>query len=90
MREKGTSKLAKINLANCQFAALMILLEIEVERVNSLCRVVAQPVWPEKSPNVYKSCPKMISQEKWYILIPLQKLPKISGRFGQNNCCQRL
>ena len=29
-----------------------------------------------KSPNVYKSCPKMISREKLYILTPLQKLPK--------------
>ena len=29
-----------------------------------------------KSPNVYKSCPKNISLEKWYILTPLQKLPK--------------
>ena len=30
----------------------------------------------KKSPNVYKSCPKLISQEKWQILKPLQKLPK--------------
>ena len=29
----------------------------------------------KKSPNVYKSCPKMISLEKLKILIPLQKLP---------------
>ena len=27
-----------------------------------------------KSPNVYKSCPKMISLEKWKILTPLQNL----------------
>ena len=27
----------------------------------------------EKLPNVYKSCPKMISLEKWYILTPLHK-----------------
>ena len=30
----------------------------------------------KKSPNVHKSCPKMISLEKWKILTPLQKLPK--------------
>ena len=29
-----------------------------------------------KSPNVYKSCPKINSLEKWRILTPLQKLPK--------------
>ena len=27
----------------------------------------------KKSPNVYKSCLKMISVEKWSILTPLQK-----------------
>ena len=36
-------------------------------------------VWPVKVSQVYKSCPKMISLEKWTILIPLQKLP--------NNLC---
>ena len=39
----------------------------------------------KKSPNVYKSGPKMISLEKLKILTPLQKLPKCV-RFGQNNC----
>ena len=33
----------------------------------------------KKSPNVYKSCPKMISLEKLKILTPLQKLPKNVG-----------
>ena len=33
----------------------------------------------KKLPNVYKSCPKMISLEKWYILTPLHKLPKNVG-----------
>ena len=28
-----------------------------------------------KIAKVYKSCPKLISQEKWMILTPLQKLP---------------
>ena len=33
-------------------------------------------VTSKKSPNVYTSCPKMISLEKLKILTPLQKLPK--------------
>ena len=33
-------------------------------------------VTSKKLPNVYKSCPKLISLEKWKILTPLQKLPK--------------
>ena len=44
----------------------------------------------KKSPNVYKSCPKIISLEKLKIFIALQKLPKNVGDFGQINCCQRL
>ena len=34
-------------------------------------------------PNVYKSCPKMISIDKWMILTPLQKLPKNVGDLGK-------
>ena len=34
-------------------------------------------------PNVYKSCLKMISPEKWKILTPLQKLPKNVGDLGK-------
>ena len=37
----------------------------------------------KKSPNVYKSCPKTISQEKLKILTPLQKLPKNVGDLGK-------
>ena len=37
----------------------------------------------KKSPNVYKSCPKMISVEKLMILAPLQKLPKNVGDLGK-------
>ena len=37
----------------------------------------------EKSPNVYKSCPKMISLEKLKILAPTQKLPKTVGDLGK-------
>ena len=45
---------------------------------------VTQAVWPEKkSPNVYKSCPKMISLDKWLILTPFQKLPTNVGDLGK-------
>ena len=37
----------------------------------------------KKSPNVYQSCPKMISLAKWKILTPLQKLPKNEWDFGK-------
>ena len=37
----------------------------------------------KKSSNVYKSCPKRISLEKWWILTPLQKLPKNVGDLGK-------
>ena len=37
----------------------------------------------KKSPHVYKSCPKMISLEKWLILSPLQKLPKNVRDLGE-------
>ena len=40
-------------------------------------------VTSKKSPNVYKSCPKMISQEKLKILTPLQKFPKNVGDLGK-------
>ena len=37
----------------------------------------------KKSPNVDKSCPKMISLETLYILTSLQKLPKNVGDLGK-------
>ena len=37
----------------------------------------------KKSPNVYKSCPKMISLIKRKIFITLQKLPKNVGDLGK-------
>ena len=40
-------------------------------------------VTSKKSPNVYKSCLKMILPEKWKILTTSQKLPKIVGYFGK-------
>ena len=42
------------------------------------CSVISK-----KLPNVYKSVPKMISQEKLKILTPLQKLPKNVGDLGK-------
>ena len=36
-----------------------------------------------KLPNVYKSCPKIISLEKWMILTPVQKLSKNVGDLGK-------
>ena len=39
-------------------------------------------VTSKKSPNVYKSCPKMISLEKLKILTHLQKLSKNVGDLG--------
>ena len=41
-------------------------------------------VWPDKWPNVEKSCLKMISLEKWMIVTPLQKLPKNVGDLGKS------
>ena len=37
----------------------------------------------KKLPNVYKSCPKLISLEKIKILTPLQKLLKNVGDLGK-------
>ena len=40
-------------------------------------------VTSKKLPNVFKSCPKMISLEKLKILTPLQKFPKNVGDLGK-------
>ena len=37
----------------------------------------------KKLRNIHKSCPKMISLEKWMILTALQTLPKNVGDFGK-------
>ena len=39
----------------------------------------------KKSPNVYKSCTKMVSLEKLKILLYLHKLPKNAGDLGKLN-----
>ena len=45
--------------------------------------IVPYSVTRKKSPNVYKSCLKMISLEKLKILTPIQKLPKNVGDLGK-------
>ena len=45
-------------------------------------RQVESSVTSKKSPNVYKTCPKMISLEKLKILTPLQILPQSVGDLG--------
>ena len=37
----------------------------------------------KKSPNIYKSCPKLILLEKWMILTPIQKLANNVGDLGK-------
>ena len=53
-------------------------------------RLFAISVTSKNSPNVYKSCPKMISIEILKILTPLQKMPKNVGDLGKINGFQRL
>ena len=52
--------------------------EINKEKI-----LLVSSVTREKSPNVHKSCPKMISLEKLKILAPTQKLPKTVGDLGK-------
>ena len=70
LTDEDSSRIASIN--NCQI----------------LSKPSVQAAWAsqcdqKKSPNVYKSCPKMISLEKLKILTPLQKLPKNVGDLGK-------
>ena len=48
-----------------------------------LYKWVVASMTSKKLPNVYKSCPRMISLEKLNILTPLQKLPKNVGDLGK-------
>ena len=48
-----------------------------------MCIIATDQCDQKKSPNVYKSCPKMISLEKLLILTPSQKLPKNVGDLGK-------
>ena len=47
------------------------------------CFFLPTSVTNKKSPNVYKSAPKMISLEKWRILTPLQKLYNNVSNLGK-------
>ena len=58
---------------------------IRLENFNSVV-VAAGSMTSIKSPNVYKSCPKVISLEKWKIYKNFLKC----GWFGQTNCCHKL
>ena len=53
------------------------------EAIDMIPRYATNTVTREKSPNVHKRCPKMISLEKLKILAPTQKLPKTVGDFGK-------
>ena len=53
-------------------------------------QISVSSVTSKKSPNVCKSCPKMVSLEKLKILTPLQKLPKNIEYLGKLIWCQRL
>ena len=55
----------------------------EVVQVKQQKNCINSSATSKKLPNVYKSCPKMISLEKLKILIPLQKLPKNAGDLGK-------
>ena len=60
--------------------------DVTIERRLNLKRQQGQlfsSVIRKKLPNVYKSCPKIISPEKLKILTPLQKLPKNVGDLGK-------
>ena len=58
------------------------MLAAEVRRHAQMSHHDWETEWPEKSPNVYHSCPNMISLEKWDILTPLQKLPNNERDLG--------
>ena len=47
------------------------------------CWELTGSVTSKKSPNLYKSCPKLISLEKLKILTTFQKLPKTVGDLGK-------
>ena len=48
-----------------------------------MCTFPPDSVTSKKSPNLYKSCPKIISLEKLKIMALLQKLPKNAGYLGK-------
>ena len=52
---------------------------------STMCMImnIGSSVTSKKLPNVYKSCPTMISLEKCMILTPLQKLQNNVGDLGK-------
>ena len=57
---------------------------LSIKRLTTSKRVLyLSSVTSKKSPNVYKSFPKMISLEKLKILAPIQKLSKYVGDLGK-------
>ena len=58
---------------------LALSLKIVAHHYRRKTDVVTGSVTRKKSPNVHKSCPKIISLNKWKILTALQKLPKNVG-----------
>ena len=60
------------------------------EKTNTRCVKTEISVTSKKSPNVYKSCSKIILLVKWKIWTILQNLPKMCWHFGQINCCHGL
>ena len=51
--------------------------------LHRFCVVCCKQCDQKKLPNIYKSCPEMISLEKLKILTPLQKFPKNMGDLGK-------
>ena len=52
-------------------------------KTSKISSLISTSVTSKKSPNVYKSCTKVILLEKLKILTPLQKLPKNVGDLGK-------
>ena len=55
----------------------------KMNRRSAVLNHLGTAVWPDKNRPMSLSCPKMISQEKWMILTPLQKLPNNVGDLGK-------
>ena len=58
-------------------------LEFALNTFRQLKLGLTHSVTSKKLPNVYKSCPKIISKEKLIILTPSEKLPKNVGDLGK-------
>ena len=67
------------------WAHIQLLHKVGIGNCGSCCKSITtiNSVTREKSPNVHKSCPKMISLEKLKILAHTKKLPKTVGDLGK-------